>query len=147
MIVALTGHRPEDCEDENIVRAKIRQALEHSGADVVVCGMAAGVDLWGGDEALLLGIEVWAARPWKGHGPRAGDEPLYSKVIEEAGRVVNVIEQEEYPGAWCYHARNEWMVNNATHVLAYWNGKESGGTYACRRYAKKVGRPVRNIYG
>lgn len=150
MIVAGTGHRPEDCEDELGVRTKARVALEYRGADIFICGMAAGYDLWAGDEARKLGLEIWAAKPWRGHGPRKGDEELYQGIIEHASKVVNVVDQDEFPGAWCYHKRNEWMVDNCTHLMAYWNGKEKGGTFACLNYAKSLDeavRPkIRNIY-
>lgn len=145
MIIAGTGHRPEKAEAEDIVRAKVRAALAPSGADAFICGMASGLDLWAGSEALLLGIEVWCAKPWRGHKPRRADRDLYAAVLEGASRVINVIEQDEYPGAWAYQKRNEWMVDNATHILAYWDGS-AGGTGNCVKYAKKVGKPVRNIY-
>lgn len=147
MIIALTGHRPEDCEDEGTVRRKVRDALESAaGVTTVITGMASGYDLWGGSEALALGLDVVAAKPWAGHGPRIADRELYARVIEGANRVVNVDDAESYPGPWVYHKRNEWMVDNATHLLAYWSGKKSGGTYACLRYAMKKQVPIRNIY-
>lgn len=146
MILAVTGHRPEDCEVEGIVRRKLRNNIDPERTSVLISGMAAGVDLWAADEARLLGVEVWAARPWAGHTPRVEDEELYAIIIGYASKVVNVTESKDYPGPWVYHKRNEWMVDHATHVLAYWSGKESGGTYACRNYAKKQGVPIRNIY-
>lgn len=149
MIIALTGHRSEDCEPEERVRERVRSALQSTPeqVDAVICGMANGLDLWGGDEALSLGIPVWAARPCGTHGPRTSDVELYAKVIENAERVVVVTETDNYPGPWVYHKRNEWMVDNADAVLAYWSGKERGGTYACIKYARKVGKQIRNIYG
>lgn len=147
-VVALTGHREEDCEYEPTVRRKLRQVFEDfPSVNTVICGMANGVDLWGADEALILGLDVWAAVPWRGHGPRKGDEALYARVLESATRVVYVDDAQEYPGPWVYHKRNEWMVDNADRVLAYWSGKESGGTYACVKYAEKVKKKVRNCYG
>lgn len=146
MIIAVTGHRSNDCEPEEVVRKKFRDALEPHQTSVLITGMANGVDLWAADEARLLGIEIWAAKPWSGHGPREGDEELYERIIDAASKVVDVTEQDEYPGPWCYHKRNEWMVDHATHVLAYWSGKKSGGTFACCNYAKKKEVPVRNIY-
>jgi uncharacterized phage-like protein YoqJ len=147
-IIALTGHRSEDCEYEPTVRRKLRQVYEDFGSiSVVICGMANGVDLWGADEALGKGLEVWAARPWAGHGPRKGDEALYARVLEGASRVVNVDESLEYAGPWVYQKRNEWMVDHADRVLAYWSGKEKGGTWNCIRYAENVGKKVRNCYG
>lgn len=147
MIVAVTGHRSEDAEAESVVREKFKSAFETFGATTVIVGMANGTDLWAGDVAILLGLEVWAAKPWSGHGPRASDRELYARVLEGAARVVNVTEVENYPGPWVYHKRNEWMVDHCDEVFAHWSGKEKGGTYACVKYANKKDVPVRILYG
>lgn len=151
MIISLTGHRSEDCISEEHVRERVRRTLQElqdgPGLPTIITGMANGFDLIGGTEALRMGCEIWAAKPWAGHGPRKSDVELYAEVIEGASRVVNVDESQEYRGPWVYHKRNEWMVDNAERVLAYWSGKERGGTYACIKYARKVGKPIRNIYG
>lgn len=145
-IVAGTGHRSVDCESEEAVRKNVREFLESSGADVFICGMANGFDLWAGDEARLLGIEVWAAKPWTTHKAVVGDEQLYASVLEYASKVVNVVESDTFPGPWAYHLRNEWMVDHANEVVSYWNGKEAGGTFACRNYAHRKEVPVTNVY-
>lgn len=147
MIIAGTGHRVEDCEDEVTVRTKIREALRALQPDVVITGMAAGYDLWLGAEARDLGIEIWCAKPWATHGPRKEDEELYHSLISTASLVHNVDSAKTYPGPWVYHKRNEWMVDHCDLLLAYWSGKEKGGTYACVKYAEKVGREMENIYG
>lgn len=147
MIIAVTGHREKDCpHGENTVRDRLRAAFIDAQPTTVIVGMANGVDLWSGAEALNLGINVVAARPWATHTPSKNDVELYARVINGASRVVNVDDAESYVGPWLYHKRNEWMVDHATHVLAYWSGKLSGGTYACLRYAIKQEKPIRNIY-
>jgi len=113
----------------------------------VICGMANGVDLWAGNVALDLGLPVIAAKPWAGHGPRKSDVALYERIIKEAVEVVDVNLSETYIGPWLYQVRNEWMVDNATHVLAYYNGAPKGGTFNCLKYANKKKKPVRNVYG
>lgn len=145
MRVAGTGHRTEQCEDEFIVRRKIKDALVSVDVDSVYCGMADGYDLWLADEALAAGIPVIACRPWANH---YSSDKLYDYVIEHATDIINVSESEEYPGPWAYHNRNHYMVDSATHVLAYLDpNTKSGGTYQCVKYAKSKGKPVRNIYG
>jgi uncharacterized phage-like protein YoqJ len=150
MIIALTGHRSEDCRSEEDVRRRLSQTLrsipDESPVDAIICGMANGFDLWAGTEAIRLGYKVWAAKPWTNHGPRKSDVELYAEVIENASKIAVCTEVDNYPGPWVYHARNEWMVAHADRVLAYWSGKEAGGTYACIQYARKVGKPIRNIY-
>jgi len=146
VIIAGTGHRPTDCEAEEIVRTKARAALQYSGADTFICGMAAGFDLWAGDEARLLGIEVWAARPWAGHKARKADVELYQRIYDAAAKVINVDPATEYPGVWVYHNRDKWMVDHATHILAYLHpDARAGGTYGTVKYAKGK-KPIRNIY-
>src|SRR5690348_4877230 len=98
MILCGTGHRPEDCEAEDIVRLKSRLGIKRSGADIFISGMAAGLDLWAADEARLLGVEIWAAKPWAGHHARKGDEELYQRIIDSATKVVDVVESEDFPG-------------------------------------------------
>lgn len=150
MRIALTGHRSEDCRSEGDVRERIRGALSTAPEKVeaVICGMANGVDLWGGAEALDLGIPVIAAKPWAGHGPRVSDVALYERILREAVEIVDVDPSQDYPGPWAYHKRNEWMVDHATHVLGYYSGKGKGGTYSCLAYAKKVlpEDHIRNVY-
>lgn len=147
MIIAGTGHRPEDSEPESWVRTKARVKLQYTdGIDVFITGMAAGFDLWAADEAIKLGIPVTAARPWTTHTPRKGDEQLYNHVLEKASKIVVVTDADKYPGPWVYAKRNHWMVDNASHVMAYWSGKEAGGTFECVTYAKDKEKPVANIY-
>lgn len=145
-IIAGTGHRPEDCEPEDEVREKIRTALLELAPSKVITGMASGFDLYLGREAIDLGIETIAARPWAGHTPRRSDDAEYAFIIANASEVVNVNVSAVYLGPWLYHDRNHWMVDHADKVLAYWSGKKSGGTYACIQYAHNVNKPIRNIY-
>lgn len=145
-VVAGTGHRAESCEPEYIVRLKVRTKLRKIDVDAFITGMAPGYDLWAADEALELGIGVWCAIPWKGHRPDPENEELYERVLSKSKQVHYTSISQDFPGNWCYHKRNEWMVDNATRVLAYWSGKKSGGTYATVQYAKKIGKPVSNAY-
>lgn len=147
MIVAGTGHRPEDCIHSEVeIRTMVRNKLRKGKATVFICGMASGLDLWAGDEAINLGLEVWAARPWAGHTPRIADKLLYERVLSSASRIIDVDASDIYPGPQCYQKRNEWMVDNADVVMAYWNGKETGGTFNCLKYARGK-KPIANIIG
>ena len=147
IVVAGTGHRPNQCEKEYVVRSKAGTKLRYSKAETFICGMAAGFDLWAAYEALNLGIDVIAARPWATHDAGKEFEELYNKVLNSASKVVVVNPSTQYPGPSVYHQRNQWMVDNATHVMAYLNPEvTTGGTFACVKYAKKEGKPVANIW-
>lgn len=147
MIVAGTGHRVEGflhppSQVANLANNKLRLT---PGVTGFICGMANGFDLIAGSEAVDLGLEVIAAKPWTTHGPREGDEELYEKILNHATKIVNVTEADEFPGPWCYHKRNEWMVDHADVVMAYFSGQQGGGTFACLNYAKKKGKKIANI--
>lgn len=149
LIIAGTGHRPEDAEDEGIVRIKASTKLRYTDKTIGACitGMAAGFDLWYADEADKLGIDLIAAVPWKGHRPRQNDEELYAHILSVAKEVVYVSDSDDYPGPHIYQKRNEYMVDRADLIMAYWNpNKEFGGTYNCYKYAKKVEKPIANIW-
>lgn len=156
LIVAGTGHRPEDAEPETFVRVKVATKFRYTDKkiDAFITGMAAGFDLWAADEAHEQGIDLIAAVPWKGHTPRKDDEELYAHILSVAKEVVYVHDSEGlsqaengYPGHWVYHKRNEYMVDRADLVLAYWNpNKEFGGTFQCYKYAKEQGKPIANIW-
>ena len=147
LVVAGTGHRPDKCEKEYIVRSKARTKLRYSKIETFISGMSPGFDLWAADEALDLGIKVIAARPWATHSAGKEFEELYLRVSNLAIKSVNVSDVDHYTGPQLYHARNEWMVDNATHVMAYLDpATTSGGTLACVKYAKKKGKPVANIW-
>jgi uncharacterized phage-like protein YoqJ len=146
VIIAGTGHRPEKMPAEGTVRLQTYHSIKTLPGSVFISGMAAGFDLWAADviQSDLEGWDVWCAVPFKGHKPRAKDEKLYNRVLSRASQVVYVDESTKYPGPWVYQKRNEWMVDHADRVLAYWDGTE-GGTCNCVKYAKEKKVPVRNI--
>lgn len=147
VVMNITGHRPEALNSSpEWVRQELRSALIELGVTRLYQGMAAGVDLWSAGVAWQLGIPYVACRPWEGHKPRKEDRELYNWVLAHAEEVVAVSDAVQYPGAWVYHARNEYMVDNAPDgVLAVWNGSENGGTAACVKYGMKKERPVYRI--
>jgi uncharacterized phage-like protein YoqJ len=109
--------------------------------DVVITGMASGVDLWAAKIAHLHGMKYWCIRPWAGHGARVADKHDYEMALKYCDFTVAVHPSVNYPGAWVYQKRNEFMVDNADTVLAIWDGS-SGGTANCVQYAIKKDKRV-----
>lgn len=96
MKIAITGHRPEKIVDEEHVRHLLRTHFREKEPSQVIVGMAAGVDLWAGEEALALHIPVIAARPWATHTPRIQDEVSYHRILENAHQVIIVEDVTTY---------------------------------------------------
>ena len=136
MKIAVSGHRPEKITNWQFVEHQLYLAYRDLDASLVVQGCAAGVDLTAAKIAYRNNIPFWCARPWAGHKPRKADEINYEKALRFAEKVVDVDPSENYPGAWVYQKRNEWMVDHADIVVAVWDGT-SGGTANCVKYAWK----------
>lgn len=147
MIVAATGHRPKDItENFDLVTLKARLKMQGE-ATRLICGMAAGFDLCAGLAAIELDIPITAARPWNTHTVGKLWIADYTTVMAYADIVHVVTDIDHYTGPWLLHDRNHWMVDHCDAVIAYWNpSKNSGGTFQCIEYTKKVDKPLANIF-
>lgn len=141
MIVSITGHRPEKIPDFDRLVEPFTGALHDLGATGVIQGMAAGIDLWSAKVSWDNEIPFLCARPWRTHAPRKADRELYEWALDNCYAHHFVNGATSYPGPWVYQDRNEWMVDRADHVIAFWDGSK-GGTANCVKYANKVGKPV-----
>lgn len=143
-VAAMTGHRPEKISNWVYVEHQIGMALMDNQIDVLIQGMAAGVDLRSARVAYRNRVPFICAKPWAGHKPRVADKNDYENALTHAKSVVDVDPSQEFPGNWVYQKRNEWMVDNADMVIAVWDGT-SGGTANCVKYAQKREVPIWRI--
>jgi uncharacterized phage-like protein YoqJ len=144
MIIAFTGHRPDELggyDESNPtalkVKAKIKAKLQELNPERVISGMALGVDIWAAEAAIELGIPVEAALPFVGQD-KIWPEPSKARFqdILKKCKKVTVVSEGGY-AAWKMHARNAYMVDNCDLLIAVWNGKQEGGTWGCIQYATK----------
>jgi uncharacterized phage-like protein YoqJ len=144
-IYAMTGHR-----HVNPARFAIRleAKLTELQPTAFIQGMAEGADLLAGKIAIDMGIPVISAMPWPTHYKSVDADwlDLYRWVRDHSVEVYPVTEVDDYPGPWVYHKRNYWMVDEADKVLAWWDGREGGGTYQTVKYANKKNKVVVNAY-
>lgn len=143
-ILTITGHR--EIDDFAKFRHNLTVVLTDPDVTALIQGCASGVDLQAGKIAIDLRVPVISAMPWTTHKPRKEDHELYSWILRHSEECYPVTESETFPGNWCYHARNKWMVDEGDEVIAWWNGQEGGGTYECLKYAHKVNKPIKNLY-
>jgi uncharacterized phage-like protein YoqJ len=134
--LAITGHRPEKISDIDDVQANLYLGIKAISPEILIQGMASGVDLWSARIAHVASIDYWCVRPWQGHKPRVSDKNDYEMAMKYAAFTVAVNPSVNYPGAWVYQKRNEWMVDRADTVFAIWDGSP-GGTANCVKYAVK----------
>jgi uncharacterized phage-like protein YoqJ len=156
--VAITGHRPRDLVDRAgrpidptpVMLAFLRWAAARAlrkGQDTVtiITGGALGIDQEMADLVTSLkdlpfeGVTLRSciALPFppevQGGSWPAADLARLRRLVAAADEVIGPL----YPvfSVGGLHARNKAMVDSANYVVGFWNGKHSGGTYACLLYA------------
>jgi ribA/ribD-fused uncharacterized protein len=154
-VVTGTGHRPQDIaayatQGFTALVNVATKMIVASKATLVIAGGAIGWDTALAAAALQLELPLVLALPFPGHEKRwrAPDQALYQEHAEQANAVVFI--SEETPGddmdllVSYMEARNAFMVDHAQLLLAFWSGKQRGGTANCVRYAKRVGIKIVN---
>ena len=152
LTVAFTGHRADslpwgfDAGSPRCIdfRARLRQSvtdLYREGKRVFLSGMASGVDTIAAEEVLALRPELADIRlicvfPY----PMRDEVTL--RIASEADGSFAVC--DEYC-AGCMQLRNRFLVENASCLIAGYDGRLTGGTYRTVLLAKEKGLPVRFI--
>lgn len=150
VIYAATGHRPDKLGGYGVATsARLQRLAEwylgHHRPDGVISGMALGWDQAWASAAVALGIPFIAALPFAGQDSKwpAFSRHAYAELLDRAHEVVTVS-----PGGYssaAMMARNRWVVDNCSGVIALWDGS-SGGTGNCVAYAESVRRPMVNLW-
>ena len=147
--VAFTGHRTYAGESNQELRRVVAQLYER-GFSRFLCGMSWGFDLAAGEAVLELKkehpeVDLIAVIPHKGffklfHG---ADAEQYRRVADVADGAEVV---SENGGDLSYMLRNNYLVDNASVVVAWWDGAPKGGTAYTVRRARKSRAEVINLF-
>lgn len=154
MRILVTGHRPQKLGGfgpspvQASVRAWLREQLLRAQSPAwtltALSGMALGVDQWFAEEALALGLPLWAFVPFEGQEnlwPAASQTHYRTLLARAAHRTI------VSTGGYAPHKmqrRNEAMVDQAVLCLAVWDGSP-GGTANCVAYATHRRVPIRRL--
>ncbi len=146
--VAFTGHRSYRGEADRQLRNAIEQ-LYAAGKRVFLSGMAVGFDLAAAGQVAACrrrhpDIRLVAVVPFAGQERRFGAEERrrYEQLIEAADE--RIILSERYHKG-CYAVRNDFLVERASTLVA-WYGTEAGGTRYTVSRALREGREVWNLH-
>ncbi len=157
-VCCCTGHRPKgfvwgyntDCEKNAIYHSllyeKVKSAAEN-GFRLFLSGMALGVDMDFAESVIKLRdknrlpIYLQAVIPCKNQTEKWDKQDVvrYNKILSRADS--SVILSEEYTPD-CMLARNRYMVDKSSLIIAVFNGIQRGGTWYTIRYARKQGLEI-----
>lgn len=146
--VAFTGRRSYRGEADDELRRVISD-LHERGLSRFLCGMSWGWDLAAGSAVAEFKrthpyVELVAVEPFAEFRSlfSGEDGELYDKVLAAATERIVVGEQTES----AYRLRNDFLVDNASVVVAWWDGEPRGGTAYTVRRARKSRVEVVNLY-
>ena len=127
-----------------------RRLLFLLGFRKFVSGMALGFDMLAAEEVIKLkeelkGVKLVAVIPYRGQSGRWAphQRERYQRILNEVDEEV-VLSEGYYNG--CLLKRNDYMLAHASGIIAYYDGKPTGGTfYPCRK-ARLKGLDIINLY-
>ena len=131
---AFTGHRFYNFSQKEVIRERLTKAIleayEH-GISNFISGFAIGIDLMAAQIVQSLkpscpGMTLTAAIPFRGQADRfkPGDRMVYDGLMASADEVIIL---SEYYYTRCFLDRDEFMVENASLLIAFYDGRERGG--------------------
>lgn len=124
------------------------RSLCKAGYDTFLCGMAEGFDLMAAEAVIKLmddfpGIRLIAVIPFPGQADYLNDKTrsIYHTVLSAAQAQITICNDYSYD---CFHRRNDFLAENSTALVCYYNGSKGGTAYTVKR-ALKQGSEVINV--
>ncbi len=146
--VAFTGRRTYTGERDEQLRLAVER-LYGQGYRVFLTGMASGFDLAAGEAVVQLKnslpqLQLWCIVPYEGHReslPRA-EHKLYDLLLQAAENVVTLAARYDKT---VFLRRNDFLVEQASMIVAYYDGGSGGTAYTLRRAVAK-GCRIENLW-
>ena len=121
----------------------------HEGYTTFLTGMAMGFDIVAAERVLVhkargLDVSLVSVLPFRFQHQKY--PPKWRRRFEDVLLAADdaVILNENFIRG-CYQARNKWLVDNANHLICYFNGKPSGTAHTYK-LAMKAGIDIVNIW-
>ena len=147
--VAFTGHRTYRDEARELLLPTL-EALYDRGFRTFLSGMAVGFDLAAAEAVLLLRqrhaeVRLVAVVPFRHQAARfpAAQRLRYERILAAADSI-EVLSEEYHRG--CYARRNDFLVDHAQVVVAWYDGLPEGGTHYTVERARTRLREVINLH-
>lgn len=152
--IAFTGHRSNRIQIEgNELSELISAAIIHfylKGYRVYLSGMAEGTDMIAAEAVLKMqahypDIELHCIIPYREQQDRmdAGNRSRYNAILSAAN--VEICLSEKYYDR-CFLRRNDYLVDNSTQIIAYYDHVPKGGTHYTIKKAIQKAINVFNLF-
>lgn len=146
--MAFTGHRTYGGGDDAVLRAVVAELYARGMRDCL-CGMAVGFDLAAAEAVLSErearpGLRLVCVVPFEGQEMRycGSDRWRFRRILRDADERI-VLASEYHRG--CYAVRNNFLVDHASLLVAWYDGSPGGTQYTVRR-ALAANRCVWNLH-
>ena len=143
-----TGHRTYDGSRNHELEGAIRE-LYACGYRYFLCGMALGFDIEAAEVALSLrdelkGLRVVAVVPFEGmqNGFSESWRNRFNCILKEADDAITLAPKYS---SEVYAVRNNFLVDNSSAIVAYFDGSKGGTAYTINRALKSL-LQIKNIY-
>lgn len=147
LCVAFTGHRSYDGRGDEALRRAVGEAYD-CGYRTFLSGMAVGFDLAAAEcvaacRATLPGVRLVAVVPFEGQQERFSlrDRERFGRLVAAADETL-VLAEHYHRGV--YSLRNDFLVDHAARIVAWFDGSPGGTAYTLRR-ALRLGRRIDNL--
>ncbi len=151
MMIAFTGHRDYDA-DQNYQRLYnlVAEIAAVENDVTFLSGMAVGFDLAAAEAIIDLRkiyctVQLKCVIPFDGQTKYFSEEDRYryERVLDQADEIETL--EYEYSNL-VYLRRNDFLVDNADMIIAYYDRSSKGGTAYTIRRARRAKLPIENIY-
>ncbi|MBR4994613.1 MAG: DUF1273 family protein [Alistipes sp.] len=147
--IAFSGHRTYRGEAGDELRCAV-QELYDRGYIRFLCGMAWGFDLSAGEAVAALRqehpeVKLVAVLPFKSfHRLFSGDDAERFRRLASVADEVVVVSSSDNKAS--FRMRNDFLVDNASCLVAWYDGGTKGGTAYTVKRARRKGLLVENLY-
>ncbi len=152
-ILAFTGHRSlpsgqKLSQLEKTLAKEIELAI-NGGYDTFMFGGAIGFDMLCANMVAVYKkaypIKLIAVIPYKNQADKwsTSDKQNYKHLLSTCDEVITL---SEHYHTDCYKNRNQYMVDRATKLIAYYDGGQRSGTGQTVRMAQRKNITITNLY-